>query len=74
MSDPSPTPQPVTLRYRNHRGETALRRVLPLRLWYGATAWHPEPQWLLDAVDTERGVERSFALRDVLAWDVEEGG
>jgi hypothetical protein len=61
----------VRIRYTNHRGETAVREVRPQRVWFGATEWHPEPQWLLDAVDVERGVERSFALRDVAAFDVQ---
>jgi hypothetical protein len=36
-----------------------------VRLWFGHTDWHPEPQWMLDAIDVDRNVERSFALRDV---------
>ena len=66
----SPTPgaetpgQPVRLNYTNWRGETAERTILPLRIWYGATDWHPEPQWLLTAMDVEKGAERDFALKD----------
>lgn len=48
--------------YTNYRGERRIRSLLPLRLWYGATDWHPEPQWLLEALDTERLELRSFAL------------
>lgn len=52
--------------YTNHRGETAARRVLPLRLEWGATEWHPETQWLLWAYDLDRGAERAFALSGVV--------
>jgi hypothetical protein len=58
--------EPIRIRYTNYRGETALRNVRPLRIWHGTTKWHPEPQWLMDAIDTDRGVERAFALRDVV--------
>jgi predicted DNA-binding transcriptional regulator YafY len=51
--------------YTNYRGETAQRTIVPQRVWFGATEWHPEEQWLLDAIDLEKGAERSFALRDI---------
>lgn len=59
---------PVEILYVNHRGVQALRTVLPLRIRFGSTDWHPEPQWLMDALDVERGVERSFAMVDVAQW------
>lgn len=66
---------PVTLTYTNWRGETAERTILPQRLWFGATEWHPEPQWLLTAIDVEKGAERDFALKD-FGWPryLDEGG
>lgn len=47
--------------YTNYRGETARREIIPERVWYGATKWHPEEQWLLDAFDVEKESLRSFA-------------
>lgn len=58
----------VIIRYTNYRGETADRRVIPIRIRFGSTKWHPEPQWLLEAFDLDRGADRSFAMRDVLHW------
>jgi len=58
----------VSILYTNYRGETAIRRIVPQRLWFGATTWHPEEGWLLDAVDVEKGEVRSFAMKDVKAW------
>lgn len=53
--------------YRNWRDEVGQRRVLPIRIEYGSTEWHPEPQWLLIARDVDRdGAERSFAMRDMI--------
>lgn len=57
-------PRPVTLTYTNWRGETAARSIIPTRVWWGSTPWHHEPQWLLTAVDAEKGLERDFALKD----------
>ncbi|WP_262527790.1 hypothetical protein [Agrobacterium tumefaciens] len=62
---PSPKPvEPLALPYKNWRGEISTRKILPIRLEFSATEWHPEPQWLLIAIDVEKNVERSFALKD----------
>jgi len=55
---------PVTLMYTNYRGETALRTILPKSIRFGSTEWHPEPQWLLLALDVEKNADREFALKD----------
>jgi predicted DNA-binding transcriptional regulator YafY len=62
-------PTTIVIDYTNYRGERARRRVLPNRLWFGAADWHPEPQWILDAWDIEKGVIRSFAMRDIHSWE-----
>lgn len=51
--------------YTNYRGETSIRRIVPERIWFGATDWHPEEQWLLEAVDLDKHAARSFALKDI---------
>lgn len=48
--------------YTNWKGEKRRRAFYPLRLYYGSNEWHKEPQWLLDAMDHETGLERTFAL------------
>lgn len=58
----------IRIVYKNYRGETARREIIPRRVWFGATNWHPEKQWLLDAIDVDRGAERSFALRDIQSY------
>ena len=58
----------VRILYTNYRGETALRTIVPERIYFGSTQWHPEEQWLLEAEDSEKGVMRTFALKDVRAW------
>jgi hypothetical protein len=54
----------LVITYTNWRGETSERMLMPVRLWYGATEWHPEPQWLLAAYDVDKGAIRDFALKD----------
>jgi hypothetical protein len=61
--------EPISILYRNYRGSTAIRRIVPSRIWFGSTEWHPEPQWVMEAVDLDKGAERSFAMRDILAFD-----
>lgn len=58
----------VTITYTNYRGETGKRTIEPIKIWFGATKWHPEPQWLLDAIDIDKQAERSFALKDITSW------
>ena len=58
----------VEILYTNYRGEKDWRCIQPMRVWFGATEWHSEPQWLLDAIDKSRDVERSFAMRDIEVW------
>lgn len=52
--------------YKNYRGEIGLREVaVPIVARFGSTEWHPEPQWLVHAIDVEKGLPREFALRDM---------
>lgn len=60
--------EPVVILYRNWRDETAVRRVVVVRWWFGSTQWHPEPQWLLTADEPGTGKRRDFAQAGILAW------
>lgn len=55
---------PICMTYRNYRGEIAERCIIPDRVRFGSTDWHPEPGWLLHAFDTDKGAFRDFALAD----------
>ncbi len=57
----------VSFQYRNHRGEIAERRVLPIRLFYGSTAWHPNAQLLMECFDLDKQEIRDFAMSGVLS-------
>ena len=55
----------VRINYRNYKGEERMRTIIPASVWWGATKWHPEEQWLLEAMDIEKGEMRDFALKDL---------
>lgn len=59
----------VVIIYTNYRGETNSRKIIPQRIWFGETSWHHDAQWLIDAIDVEKEVERSFAIRDIQRWE-----
>jgi predicted DNA-binding transcriptional regulator YafY len=61
----------VQIIYTNWKGETAKRIIKPIELWYGATEFHPEEQWLLRALDIEKNDERNFAMKDIKEWKAE---
>jgi hypothetical protein len=58
----------VQIDYTNWKGERAKRRIIPKQFWFGSNEWHPEPQWLLDAYDTEKEVSRTFAMNGIHGW------
>ncbi|WP_182422048.1 hypothetical protein [Aureimonas sp. ME7] len=59
--------QGLSFTYKNHRGETAERRVAldGIRFHHGSTQYHPEPQVLMTAFDLDRQALRDFAWRDI---------
>lgn len=65
------TKKQVKILYTNYRGETSLRSIIPIKIWFGSTEWHTSPQWLLNALDVQKEVERSFAMKDIKAWFLE---
>lgn len=65
MADPQ---QEVTIVYTNWRGETGRRRIRPLHVAFENNEWHPETQWLLYAIDLDKGAERTFAMANIHQW------
>ncbi len=58
----------VCIDYTNYRGERTWRRILPLSLSFENSEWHPNAQWILEAVDVDRGVVRGFAFTSIHGW------
>lgn len=66
MSDPAKN---VTIDYTNWRGIRSLRVIYPLGIAFENNEWHAETQWLLEAVDVEKGEIRTFALANIHSWN-----
>lgn len=64
MNDPSI----VRMIYVNHKGRRAERRIRPIRMWFGSTAWHPTPQWFMEAFDIDKMETRDFAMANIESW------
>lgn len=60
--------KPLVFEYINWEGKKAVRRVMPIKLWYGKTQYHPKEQWLLRATDLEKDAERDFAVKDIVRF------
>lgn len=51
--------------YTNYKGEYAERRATPIRFAFESTEHHPEKQWIMYAIDHDKGL-RAFALADMV--------
>ncbi len=58
----------VEVLYKNYRGETGLRKIIPVGVYYGNNEYHPEVQWILKVWDLEKQAFRDYALKDILEW------
>lgn len=58
----------VQIVYKNWKAVTAERRITPLKMYWGSTNFHQEPQWLLIAMDEDKQEERTFAMKDISSW------
>jgi hypothetical protein len=63
-------PRVVRILYTNWKGQVSWRRILPTGLMFGSTEWHPAEQWLLEAVDLDKDAPRTFAIKDIVRWEV----
>ena len=58
------------MQYRNHRGEVAVREVVPGALYWSLTAYYPTERWLMRAWDMEKGATRDYDMGEVTALDM----
>jgi predicted DNA-binding transcriptional regulator YafY len=58
----------VTIDYTNWQGARSMRRIMPLRISFENNEWHPDTQWLLEAVDLDKGEVRTFAFAKIHSW------
>jgi len=65
--------QSVKILYTSWKGETRWRQVKPKSIYFGATQYHPDPQWLMKALDLEKNKVRDFAMHDIQEWRHPDG-
>lgn len=58
--------QIITFVYKNWKGETRERKVVPINIEFGSDHYHQPAQWLLHAIDMEKGARRTFAFNHML--------
>lgn len=60
----------VKIDYTNWRGERGERFIRPLHngIQFSHNQYHPEPQWLLQAVDEGDGKVKTFAMSGIHKW------
>jgi len=58
----------LKFKYKNWEGKIAIRKVKPLKIWFGETEFHKGKQWFLKALDLDKNAERDFSLRDVIKF------
>ena len=54
--------------YKNWKGETSTRKVIPYKNWFGSTEFHKDVQWFLHAFDVDKKEERNFAIKDIIKF------
>jgi len=59
---------PVKILYTNWKGEKRVRNIIPEKIWFGKTEWHPEEGWLLRAYDIDKKDYRDYDLSHIHKW------
>lgn len=56
----------IEFKYKNWKGEISDRKVIPGKVYFGSTEFHPVPQLLMEGFDIDKQEQRTFALRDII--------
>lgn len=59
--------QVITFLYRNWKGEIRERRVIPIEIEFTHDDYHFPDQWLMHAIDMDKGARRTFAFENILS-------
>ena len=63
--------QAVVIDYTNWKGSRRWRYILPKGLAYRSDQWHPQAQWMIEAVDLQDKDHKGtkfFPLADIHKW------
>jgi hypothetical protein len=61
---------PLEFKYKNWENVISDRSIdgNSIRIFYGHTEYHPEDQWLMEALDLDKVEKRTFAMKDILKF------
>jgi hypothetical protein len=65
----------VEIDYTNWKGIRSIRRIQPLgTMKFESSEWHPDKQWVVEALDLEKNEHRAYAMKDIHSWrPIEQG-
>jgi predicted DNA-binding transcriptional regulator YafY len=58
----------IKLLYKNWRGESSERNIIPISIKYGSNEYHKDMQWLMRVYDLDKNDYRDYSLRDINEW------
>ncbi len=58
----------VYVDYTNWRGERKIRKIQPISLEFTSNQFHPEPQWLIQALDIDSTKVKWFSMKNIHNW------
>ena len=58
----------VSIKYKNWKGVTSTRDIMPHSIFFGNNEYHKDKQWILTAWDIGKGDLRTFAMKDIKSW------
>ena len=64
----------VRIAYTNWRDEATTPLILPRRIFWGSNEYHPEPCWLIEAIDIEKDEFRTYDLAKIGARPADRPG
>jgi hypothetical protein len=58
--------------YTNFRGKRSVRRIVPLKIGFGSSKYHPGDQWLLYVRDLDKDLHREFAVKNINSLELSQ--
>lgn len=70
MNNVKSTEELLRFKYKNWKGEEAIRTVIPIRIVVKSSPYHNDnkPCWIMVGFDTEKEALRDFALSGIIEY------
>ena len=57
-----------TIVYEHHTGDISLKRIIPLKMYWGVSDTHYEAQWFLSVYEPDNKSELVLSMKNILKW------